>query len=141
MARFTLLVGNNYAGAKKKIGSIESKLNFEQVVLEGINDIQRLQREQAPVHKRGSIPKSIRAATVHPITDGHSATSKTSRPEAIWTNYGTKGPYTITHHVTGQDFQHPGQKAQYWWDRATLAGFLLAEEAFRHKIENVLGVG
>lgn len=140
MARFTLHIANNYAGAKKKVGKIDDQLEFEQVVLEGINEIQRLQRRAAPVHKRGSIPKGIRPARVTNTEDGAKATSKTKGMEAIWTNFGTKGPYRIER-SDGSSFVHPGQAAQRWWDDSTLAGFIAAEDVFRRKIERVLGVG
>lgn len=138
MARFTLLLANNYAGARRKIGAIDEKLKFEQVVLEGINEIQRLQRKAAPVYKRGSIPRGIRPATVTKLEDGAKATSKTRGMEAIWTNFGTK-PHTITSKF-GNEYQHPGQRAQHWWEDSTVAGFIAAEDVFRRKIENVLGV-
>ncbi len=153
---------SNYDDMISWLRRVSREANFEQVVLEGINAIQRFQRQEAPVGKEGTIPRSIKPARViRERFGGWSATSRTTSDRGWYTNEGTwsgrrseyprppKERYQITQERRyrsgpreGQPYilniDHPGIKAQKWFDKGFEQGVPVAESAFRRKVGRML---
>lgn len=134
---------------------IRKSLNFSQVVLEGINTIQKWQRFSAPIGHtgrgpHGRIPRSIRPARVFQRPDGSAwATSRTNYGPAIFTSEGTgqwgpsKRPYFIAreNELTGsRGYFHPGQRGTGWWERGLDMATPFALQAFQRKVESALRI-
>jgi hypothetical protein len=134
---------------------MQKETNFSQTVLNGINAIQKFQRQYAPIGKtgkgpHGNIPRSIKPARVHTRPDGSAwAESKTDYGPAIFTSEGTgqfgprKRPYFIARHSSSYNsrgYWHPGQRGTNWWDRGANFGSVIALSGFQRKVERILGM-
>ena len=133
------------------VRQINHDMDLSQVVLEGINSMQRYQRYYAPVGEtgpgpHGRIPRSIRPARVMRRNNSASATSRTDYGPAIFTNEGTGTksgggggrPYFIPRGASG--FWHPGIRGTHWWERGAERGSIIALAAFRRKVERTLQI-
>lgn len=151
--KIQLKVNTTYDYVISEMQRIQAETNMEQVVLQGITDIQKAQRKYAPRGKTGQIPMSIRPGRVVRRGDSVTGTSETNRPEAIFTNEGTgrfanpprikKGApegkaYFIP--IGSRGFWHPGIKGTHWWEKGAEVGGTLAFRSFRHKIERILRI-
>lgn len=138
------------------------RADFTDVVLEGMNTIQRIQRRLAPVGKSGAgphgrIPRSVKAARIRRSPEGGSttATSSVNYGPAVYTNEGT-GLYGYKKHKyliqqvrvdrrTGQtyvhQFWHPGIRGTRWWDRGFELGSSVAKNLFRRKVGRIMSRG
>lgn len=149
----TFSVWNNWGQYLDAVRVINSRLpnDMSQVVLEGINAMQKYQRQYAPVGETGSgphgrIPRSIRPARVMRRNNSASATSRTDYGPAIFTNEGTGTkqshgggrPYFIP--IGSSGFWHPGIRGTHWWERGAERGSIIALAAFRRKIERTLQI-
>lgn len=140
-----------------EVRRIRNEADFSQVVLEGINAIQKFQRQMAPTHKFASIPRSIHAGKIIQRGNVWSAESTTSHGPAIFTNEGTGthgpsgSPYQIIQRRTyqsgprkGQEYEinitHPGIRGTHWWERGAEMGSSLAIRSFQNKVERILRV-
>ncbi len=148
-------IEHNLDSFREELGRIRREANFSQVVLIGIQEIQRHQRREAP-KGRGNIPRSIRPARV--VRDGPnswSATSKTNYGPAIFTNEGTglHGPKGSRYEIIqrrqyksgprrGDDYEinisHPGVRGTHWWERGIEKGSPMALETFKRKVDTML---
>lgn len=146
---------HNYGDLMRDLIRIQTQADFSQVVLEGINAIQQAQRKEAP-KGHGNIPRSIRPARIVRTGNTWSATSQTNYGPAIFTNEGTGThgpsgrPYPIVQRRTyksgpraGDEYEinimHPGIKGTHWWERGAEIGSPLALEAFKRKVDRMLG--
>ncbi len=140
---------------KTLLTRIRTESDFSQVVLTGINEIQREQRLAAPIRKNRSIPKSIKAGRVVQKRNTWQADSSTDLVQAVVTNVGSglHGPSRSAYPITqtrryrsgpnkGQEYEinisHPGVRGTHWWERGTELGGLLAFRSFQNKVERML---
>jgi len=136
-----------------EIVGIRKKMEFQQVVLEGIQAMQRFQKAFAPVGTtgpgpHGRIPRSIQAARLRKTFLGNwVGVSRTVYPPAIFTNEGTgkygsnNRPYFVPHSDGQQGgYMHPGMRGTGWWERGANMGSPIALAAFQRKVERALGL-
>ncbi len=150
---FLLQAHHTYGSMHDDLFRIQSESDFTQVALEGIQEIQRMQRYSAPIGKgrlgrgetHGRIPRSIKPARVQRLTGGSAAgVSRTTYGPAIFTNEGTGihraggSPYFIGVGDEGEGFNHPGIRGTHWWERGLDLGSPMALRAFERKVERML---
>lgn len=153
--RMTIRVHGTFGDMTERLLEMEKETDFSQVVVDGINEIQKHQRQFAPIGTtgkgpHGNIPRSIKAARVYSKPDGSAwAESKTNYGPAIFTSEGTgihgprKRPYFVARHSSSYNsrgYWHPGQRGTNWWDRATNIGSVIALSGFQRKVERILGM-
>lgn len=155
-ATLTFSVWENWGEYLEAVRRINSALpnDMSQVVLEGINAMQRYQRQYAPIGETGEgphgrIPRSIKPARVIRRNNSASATSRTDYGPAIFTNEGTGskqrgggGRAYFIPRAFGREggVLHPGIRGTMWWERGAERGSIIALEAFRRKIERTLQI-
>lgn len=148
------LVYQNWDDYYDDVRRIRREIDFSDVVLTGINAMQRFQRQFAPIGTtgpgpHGRIPRSIKPARVIRGADGSaSASSISTYPPAIFTAEGTgtfatpkRTPYFISRTTdSGQivGFTHPGIHGTNWFERGANRGAPIALQAFTDKVERML---
>jgi hypothetical protein len=157
MARLTLVIKVHglFGDMQDDLRRIKREANFAQVVLEGINAIQKFQRQLAPVGKTGRGPhgrigRSILPARIYQRSDGSAwAESRTGYGPAIFTSEGTgewgprRRPYFVaaeSDDAGSRGYFHPGQRGTNWWERGANLGSPIALAAFQRKVEHMLRV-
>jgi hypothetical protein len=160
MATYTIDINlraeHDFGDMERDLKRIRKEADFSQEVLVGIQAIQHAQRREAP-KGRGNIARSIRPARVTKNgRNSWSGTSMTNYGPAIFTNEGTGThgpsgrPYPIiqrrqykTGPRAGDDYEinimHPGIRGTQWWERGADKGAPLALEAFKRKVDRMLG--
>jgi hypothetical protein len=151
----TIYVHGQFGDMRADLLRIRKELNFSQVVLDGINAIQKFQRMLAPIGHtgrgpHGNIPRKILPARVYQRGDGSAwAWSRTSYGPAIFTSEGTgqfgprNRPYFVAreNEETGsRGYFHPGQRATHWWERGANMGSPFALASFERKVKHALRV-
>jgi hypothetical protein len=156
--RLVIKVHHDFGDMEADLRRIQRGMDFSQVVLEGINAIQKFQKQFAPIGKSGKgphgrIPRSIQPATIYRKTDGSAwAFSRTSYGPAVFTNEGTgtfgprNRPYFVgsgwgdTEQGGERGFMHPGIQGTHWFERGANMGSPIALAAFQRKVETMLRV-
>ena len=140
-------IGDGIGEIGQHAGRIARESDFSQVVLEGVNEMARSLRREAPIGRAGSIPPSIKSGRVTKKGDTYTGITWTNLKQAVFTNEGTGthraggSPYNIEKTtLKGRKYtiQHPGIKAQHWWERGANLASPLALRSFKKKVDRIM---